>query len=287
MVQRTVVVGTGFLGAAVVQLLRLSGERPLHTYRKHRIFPDSVQFDLFRQRLSEVVPISEVGTVIFAARVEDDSDCAHLRSSMSTLFRECSNMRVVYLSSDAVFDGHRGMYLESDKPNPLTSYGRNKAMCEDILIASAPNRCIIRASYIFGSSCGQLDPRLAQALTKLRSEVPFHRFVDMYKSPIDVSRLAPLVIEASRSSFRGILHASSERVSVYEFYKKSLEAMGADTRLLIPECLPEIRPPELLVDTSLDSSLLARVLGEASGFSGSAVSKCRVPRALHGQAIDV
>lgn len=291
MVKRTVVVGTGFLGAAVVQCLRRSGVQPLHTYRQHRIFSDSVRFDLFRQRLSEVVPISEVGTVIFTARIEDDCDHADLQPSVRAFFRECCNMRNVYVSSDAVFDGRLGMYVESDVPNPLTPYGRNKAACEDILRAVAPNHCIIRPSYIFGFSCGQLDPRLAQALTKLRNGVPFHRFVDMFKSPIEVNRLAGIVVQAARSSLKGILHARSERVSVYDFYRESLAAMGEDTQLLIPERLPENRSAELLVDTSLNSSLLVSTFGETpqllDGFSNFTGSKWRAPGTGHGWSNDV
>ncbi|MBK9019748.1 MAG: sugar nucleotide-binding protein [Sulfuritalea sp.] len=201
MIRRTVVVGTGFLGAAVVQFLRRSGMAPLHTYRQRQVFADSVRFDLFRQRLSEVVPISDVGTVIFTARIEDAFDRSNLQSAMESLFRECRNMRIVYLSSDAVFDGQRGMYVESDAPSPLTTYGRNKAACENFWERSHPTHCIIRPSYIFGFSCGQLDPRLAQALTTLRSGIPFHRFNDMYKSPIEVNRLAGIVVQAARSSF--------------------------------------------------------------------------------------
>ena len=285
MAKRTVVVGTGFLGAAVVQLLRKAGMQPIHTYRKQRTFSDSIQFDLFRQRLSEVVSISEVGTVVFTARMEDACDREDLQTSVKVLFREACNMRIVYLSSDAVFDGRRGMYVESDAPNPLTPYGRNKATCEDFLKELAPNHCIIRPSYIFGFSRGVLDPRLTQALAKLRDGVPFHRFIDMYKSPIEVNRLAGIVVQAVRSSFRGILHAGSERVSVYDFYRKSLMAMGVDTRLLIPERLPVCRPADFLVDTSLDSRLLAKTFGEtpllAEGFSGSTGSKWHVQGPRH------
>ena len=291
MTKHTVVIGTGFLGAVVVENLRRSGVRPLHTYRHHRIFSDSVRFDVFRQRLSDVVPISEIGTVIFTARIEDAIDSAELQSAMRTLFCECRDIRNVYVSSDAVFDGRLGMYAESDVANPMTRYGRNKVACEDILRALAPNHCIIRPSYIFGFSCGQLDPRLTEARTSIRNGVPFHRFVDMYKSPIEVNRLASIVVKAARSSFRGILHAGTDRVSVYDFFRKSLVELGEDTRLLLPARLPDSRPAEFLVDTSLNSTLLGRVLGETpqllEGLSVSTGSKWQDPRTPNGWSCDL
>jgi dTDP-4-dehydrorhamnose reductase len=263
MTKRTIVVGTGFLGMAVVQILRQSGARPLHTFRRHQSLQDSIRFDLTSQSLSDVVSLSEIGTVIFTAKLEDSADCASLRASMRTFFHDYRDLRIVFLSSDAVFDGRKGMYVESDSRNPQTPYGRLKAACEDILMAHVPNHCIIRPSYIYGVSCGQLDPRLLEARTAMRNGVPYRRFVDMYKSPIEVNQLAGIVVKASCTPFLGVLHAGGERVSVYDFFRKSLMAMGESIRHLVPENLPENPPAECLLDTSLDCRLLAETFGYA------------------------
>jgi dTDP-4-dehydrorhamnose reductase len=126
-----------------------------------------------------------------------------------------------------------------------------------------PNHCIIRPSYIYGVSCGQLDPRLLEARTAMRNGVPYRRFVDMYKSPIEVNQLAGIVVKASCTPFLGVLHAGGERVSVYDFFRKSLMAMGESIRHLVPENLPENPPAECLLDTSLDCRLLAETFGYA------------------------
>lgn len=262
MAERTIVIGTGFLGFAVVQTLRRSGCRPMHTFRQNRVFPDSIRYDLFKQTLPDVVSLSDVGTLIYTAKVEDIGDSNRVGAAMQSLFRHCSNMRIVYLSSDAVFDGRKGMYVESDSRNPMTMYGRNKKACEDMLMAVATDICIVRPSYVYGCSGGQLDPRLSQACVALREGIPFGRYVDMYKSPIEVNQLAKVIAWASRSSFQGVLHAGGDRISIFDFFRKALTSMGEDTSQLIPECIPPNAPPELLVDTSLDCGLLGNLLGE-------------------------
>ncbi|MBN8474884.1 sugar nucleotide-binding protein [Sulfuritalea sp.] len=262
MAKRTIVIGTGFLGRAVVHALRRSGSRPKHTFRQHRVFPDSIRFDLLKQTLPEVVSLSGVGTLIIAAKVEHICDSAGVVAAMQSLLRFCRDMRIVYLSSDAVFDGRKGMYLESDSRNPMTLYGRNKKACEDMLMAEAGDICIVRPSYIYGYSGGQLDPRLALARKALREGTPFGRYVDMYKSPIEVNQLAQVIVWASRSSFKGVLHVGGDRISVFDFVRKALTGMGEDPTRLIPERIPSNAPPELLADTSLDCSLLAQVFNE-------------------------
>jgi dTDP-4-dehydrorhamnose reductase len=272
MAEQAIVVGTGFLGLAVVQALRGAGCQPIHTFRRNRVYPDSVKFDMFKQILPEVVSLSDVGTLILTAKVEDICDSTLVGASMHSLLRHCRNMRIVYLSSDAVFDGRRGMYVESDSRNPLTVYGRNKKACEDLLMRDAADFCIVRPSYVYGYSGGRLDFRLAQARKALREGNPFGRYVDMYKSPIEVNQLAKVIAWASRSSFQGVLHAGGDRLSIFDFFRKALGSMGEDTTQLIPERIPTNAPPELLVDTSLDCGLLADVFNEKTVQVGDAFS---------------
>jgi dTDP-4-dehydrorhamnose reductase len=58
--------------------------------------------------------------------------------------------RVVYVSTDYVFDGRKGAaYEESDEPNPLNVYGRTK-LAGERAVAEAANGTIVRTSWVFG-----------------------------------------------------------------------------------------------------------------------------------------
>ncbi len=54
------------------------------------------------------------------------------------------NLRMVFLSSDAVFDGVTGRYEETDSPNPICVYGRQKAEAEQRLLNKIPDILIYR-----------------------------------------------------------------------------------------------------------------------------------------------
>ena len=77
------------------------------------------------------------------------------------LIQGCRQCRVLYVSSDGVFDGKKGKYAESDIPSPVTLYGRNLHYLEELVQSFCTNYCIIRPSYLYGYSLSQLDQRLS------------------------------------------------------------------------------------------------------------------------------
>jgi len=59
--------------------------------------------------------------------------------------------RVVYPSTDYVFDGRKGeAYAEGDKTRPLSAYGRSKLAGEQAVAEANPEHYIVRTSWVFG-----------------------------------------------------------------------------------------------------------------------------------------
>jgi dTDP-4-dehydrorhamnose reductase len=57
---------------------------------------------------------------------------------------------LIQISSDYIFDGTDGPYIENDKPNPLGYYGRTKLASENVLKTSGINYSIIRTNVLYG-----------------------------------------------------------------------------------------------------------------------------------------
>lgn len=57
--------------------------------------------------------------------------------------------RLVFLSTDNVFDGERGAYREDEPPNPINFYGETKARAEQI-VQSVPGAVVARVSVVTG-----------------------------------------------------------------------------------------------------------------------------------------
>ncbi len=208
----TLVVGSsGFLGRVLVSTLGPRQVLPTHHHAK--VFPDSLPFDFFSDDLESVLAPYELGTVIFSAAVETEPT-ERVARAMRRLVEFCGDERLVYVSSDGIFDGNTGRYREGDEVTPRTLYGRNLHLCEGLIRDSCRDHCIVRPSYLYGFSHGQLDPRLSHTPSALISGGTVTLYDDMYKSPLGVRQVAEAVARLSRSDFVGTVHVAGERMSV-------------------------------------------------------------------------
>lgn len=248
-----VIGGSGYLGGEIVRLAIERGGQAavIFTHRSAPRDPRSHRYDFFADDLPQAVRV-DPGPIIFAAAVEYGSDAGALTPALSRFLDRVGDRRLIYLSSDGIFSGARGEYREDDPPDPTTPYGRNLLLCEEMIAARHDDHAIIRPSYIYGYARGRLNTRLQRTADALGRGDSVTLFDDMSKSPIDVDTLAGAVLGIAEETYRGILHIAGERMSVYDFHRRAMEALGIDTARLRPEPMPVDRG--YTRDTSLDST---------------------------------
>jgi dTDP-4-dehydrorhamnose reductase len=253
------IIGTGFLGGEIVRQLSESGADVLVTHNQNPKFAGSFKFDFFVDDIARIFAGREIDTVFLSAKIEFGEDQKLLENALRRFIFACADRRLVYFSSDGIFSGERGMYREKEIPRPITNYGKNLMLCERLVKKYAKNYCIIRPSYIYGFSGGRLDSRLSKAIQTLKNGQQLERFTDMYKSPLSVFQVAQASLKLARSDHQGIVHVAGLRMSVYEFHKQALEALGVPTKNLIATQMPVQRPADFLADTSLDNTLMKKL----------------------------
>lgn len=185
--------------------------------------------------------------------------------------------RYLFVSTDAVFSGITDRpYVETDPVNPVSDYGKTKAMVEGMLLNALPNCCVVRTCIVYGRDWRkmrpQLGPRVANILEGLRCKRPVLRYGDQYRTPTYVDDLAPMLLRLLTSSFKGVLHlAGLERCSRLDFAQEVAKAFGFDPQLVVDQPLPE----NLLFgrDTSLDSTTARRLEGWAPRGLHTALSE--------------
>ncbi|MEM9776887.1 MAG: sugar nucleotide-binding protein [Chloroflexota bacterium] len=249
--------GSGYLGRQIYALLE-STHSVIKTHFSGSPLGKSIQYNFFEDNIQSTVDLDQIDVVIFASAVEFQAT-EQVQPSMEKFAQALKDKRLIYLSSDGIFDGERGSYAETDQPKPKTLYGRNLASCEDILSTICKNLCIIRPSYIYGFSCGRLDQRLAQTKSKLEAGETVERFDDMFKSPLGVEQVAQAVIDVANLDYSGILHVSGKRLSVFDFHFQAMEALGVNVSNMERTQMP--KTGEFLPDTSLKSSLWQNLTG--------------------------
>ena len=168
---------------------------------------------------------------------------------------------LVYVSTDYVFDGEKGMKTESDTPNPIGYYGKSKLEGEIAVYDLASNRCIVRTSTPFGIHPTRKSFPLFVA-ENLQAKKVISAITDQYTSPTYVPNLSRMIIEISSKKIQGIFHlAGATRISRYDMAMMVAEKLGLDKNLLKSTKLEEMnwtakRPRDSSLDVSKAASLL-------------------------------
>lgn len=172
--------------------------------------------------------------------------------------------RFIYISTDAVFDGERGNYSETDEPAPLNVYAKSKLGGEQEVLRLYPSALIVRAN-IYGWNA-QNKPSLAEwILGQLLAGRQVPGFTDVYFSPLLANDLAEVLLAMLDCGLSGIYHVvGSERISKYEFARSVAATFGFDLDRVSTARLTEsrLRAPRPL-DTSLSTGKIAGVLGRS------------------------
>jgi dTDP-4-dehydrorhamnose reductase len=119
----------------------------------------------------------------------------------------------IFFSTDLVFDGRKGNYIETDPVNPLGVYAQTKVQAEQIVLTN-PRHTVIRTSLNSGASpngAGAYNEKLQAAWKEGRA---LDLFFDEFRSPIPASVTARAVWELAGQRRSGLYHlAGSERLS--------------------------------------------------------------------------
>lgn len=152
--------------------------------------------------------------------------------------------KVVYLSTDYVFDGRkREPYTENDPPNPLNVYGRSKLKGEQYLQERVEDFLIIRTQWLFGRyGKNFVTSILQQAIQKRVLSI----VNDQIGSPTYTADLAKAISLLIQSNARGIFHvANSDLCSWYTFGHAILKLSGMTGVKIIPISSKELNRPAL------------------------------------------
>lgn len=169
--------------------------------------------------------------------------------------RACRDLgaRMVFYSSDYVFDGAKGAYTEEDAPSPINEYGRQKAETEAGVLAADPRNLVLRTSGAYG---WQWEPK--NFVLQVRDNLSAGRRMrvsDVKYNPTYVENLAEITAALVAAGAGGIFHVvGAEEIARDEFARRAARAFGLDASLidLVPAAdfkAPAKRPKESSLKT--------------------------------------
>ena len=170
----------------------------------------------------------------------------------------CSDLksRLLFTSSEQVFDGHKGQYSEADTPCPKNKYGEQKWEAEQLIQAIYPEAVILRIAVLYGQSTPAAKSFLNQwldAWSKLLSVTAFH---DETRQFLSAASCAEALFHLLSQGAEGVFHVGGEMaLTRFDFGKiatdvltlqhAKMESLGQKDAEM-----PAFRPADLSLDLS-------------------------------------
>lgn len=159
--------------------------------------------------------------------------------------RACRELgaRMIFYSSDYVFDGVKGTYTEEDAPCPINEYGWQKTEAERGVLSADPRNLVIRTSGAYGWQW-EAKNFVLQVRKNLSEGRPMRVAGDLRYNPTYVENLAEITAELVAAGAGGIFHVvGAEEIARDEFARRAAKAFGLDAALIETVSADEFKSP--------------------------------------------
>lgn len=160
------------------------------------------------------------------------------------------NAKCVYVSTDYVFDGKKGNYVETDSVNPINFYGETKKEAEDIVSFICSDFLILRPSVIFGIEKPNF---VTWVIDSLKKKQQINIVTDQFVSPtlnVDFGLQLDALLRADQ---QGVFHCSGgERINRFDFSCEIADVFNLEKQLINPISMDDLN---WMAKRPIDSSL--------------------------------
>jgi len=239
---------SGLLGTKLCEIAINKKHEVYSAYNKHKpLYGKPIQFDVSdRNAVEKAFRKIKPEAVVHAAALTNVDKCEMEKElawkinvegtrNIAKLCKKYGSF-LVYISTDYVFNGERGMYKETDEPAPINYYGITKLKGEENVRNLTNEHCIARASVIYGSipATGKINFAL-WLLNKLKNKEKVKIVTDQWNSPTLNTNLANLLIEIMERKITGTYHlAGATRINRYKFAKLIAKTFNLNTKSITP-----------------------------------------------------
>ncbi len=181
-----------------------------------------------------IVHCASLANIDFCEKNEDFADRVNVfgtRTVVETI--KDDEIKLVYISSDSVYDGYKGNFLETDPVSPQNYYGLSKYKGE--LEALRKGNSLILRTNLFGWNVQNKHSIAEWILNELTQRREIRGFSDVYFSSIYTFALAHILDKATEFNLTGLFNCGScTSLSKYEFAIRIAECFNLDKGLIKP-----------------------------------------------------
>ncbi|WP_114792034.1 SDR family oxidoreductase [Niabella yanshanensis] len=148
----------------------------------------------------------------------------------------------IFLSTDFIFDGEKGMYKEEDKPAPVSYYGKTKMDAEEAVMEYRHGWAIVRTSFVYGKPLYGRGNFITMIADKIRTKQPFNVVNDQLRTPTYVSDLANGIAAIVKQRTGGVFNIAGKNIlTPFEMAQRVAESLGISDHLIRPVTKDELK----------------------------------------------
>ena len=249
---RALVIGaSGQVGAALLRVLAARGHQAVGTWA-HHAYPGLVPLDLadgasLVRLLGDLRPDwvlcpAALSHVDYCEEHPDEAFAVNVHAPFAAAKTAArAGAGFVYYSSDYVFDGVGGPFVEEHPPRPLGVYGRSKAEGEAAVLSALDRALVVRTSVVYGPE-RQEKNFVYQLIRACRGGQGFRPAVDQRASPSHNEDVATATVECCEREERGIWHlAGADTLDRMTFSRLVCQVFDLDGSRLTPATTAELK----------------------------------------------
>ncbi|KFM22151.1 Spore coat polysaccharide biosynthesis protein SpsK [Marine Group I thaumarchaeote SCGC AAA799-B03] len=239
--------GSGLVGSVFIEsskdLFEIISIYNTNSHQIHNVISKKIDFLNERQKISSIIENQKPDVIIntvaypsvdfceFNHNLTDQLHVDVVKDIVSTASR--INCKVIFLSTDAVFDGKiNKKYTEEDVPEPVNYYGLSKLKAEQLVLEN-PHNVVLRTAVIYGWH--EKSRFTNWILGYLKENKKVDPFIDQFNTPTLVDDLVKSMIKIIELDVSGLFHATGKTcINRFDFAKKLAISFGYDEKLVIP-----------------------------------------------------
>lgn len=178
--------------------------------------------------------------------------------------------KIIFCSTDNVYDGVKGHYSETDDVNPVNEYGKMKAEIEKYLMQKYKDSCIVRISKVIGCVDSNKD-MFAEWKKKAEKKECIQCIKNNYFSPIHISDVVNGILLIVQMNLNGIYNlCGNKRYLRIDLCKMFLKELSLFTDV-IEKNLEDFQFND---SRPMDTSMTNQKFTEDTGYMFKEIEKC-------------
>lgn len=151
---------------------------------------------------------------------------------------------IIHISSDYIFDGENGPYLENASPNPIGYYGRTKLASENVLKLYAVKNTIIRTNVLYGPTHFGRPDFVKWVIDSLKNKNQIRIVTDQINNPTFIDDLVKAIVRILEISKEGTFNiGGQEFLSRFDFTLRIADYFNLDKSLIMPILTKDLNQP--------------------------------------------